>query len=113
MDTDSLDLALSEENLEDISLPEKTNEWEAIPSRDCTDSCIANATSNIFPGTCFTAHKKHEKREPGLFEEKFSCSEMLCLCSKTYCCYDRKNNEYRFSKKRLKIKLWKTVEMDP
>ena len=32
MDTDSLYLALSEENLEDIILPEKRNEWEAIRS---------------------------------------------------------------------------------
>ena len=30
MDTDSLYLALSEENLEDIILPEKRKEWEAI-----------------------------------------------------------------------------------
>ena len=31
-DTDSLYSALSEENLEDIILPEKRNEWEAIRS---------------------------------------------------------------------------------
>ena len=24
---------------------------------------------------------------------------MLCLCSKTYCCYDRKSNKYKFSSK--------------
>ena len=34
MDTDSLYLALSEENLEDFILPQKRNEWEAIRSRD-------------------------------------------------------------------------------
>ena len=88
MDSDYLFLALSEENLEDIILPEKTNEWEAIRSRDCTDSFTANATGNFFPGTCCTAHKKHDKREPGLFKGEFRCSEMLCLCSKSYCCYD-------------------------
>ena len=49
MDTDSLYLALSEENLEDNNLPEKGNEWEAIHSRDCTDSFTANATGNFFP----------------------------------------------------------------
>ena len=38
-------------------------------------------------------------REPGLFKEEFRCSEMLCLCSKTYCCYDRKSNKYKFSSK--------------
>ena len=101
MDNDSLYLALSEQNLEDIILPEKRNEWEAIRSRDCTDSFTANATSNFFPRKCCSAHKKHDKRELGLFEEEFRCSEMLCLCSKTYCSYDRKSNKYKFSSKGL------------
>ena len=85
MDTDSLYLALLEEG----------NEWEAIRSRDCTDSFAATATSNFFPRTwtCCTAHKKHNKKEPALFKQNFRCSEMLCLCSKTYCCYDRKSNK--------------------
>ena len=100
-DTDSLYLALLEENLEDIILPEKGNEWEAIRLRDCTDSFTENATGNFFPWTCCTAHKKHDKRESGLFKENFSCSEMLCLCSKTYCCYDRMSNKYKFSSKWL------------
>ena len=77
MDTDSLYLALSEGNLEDIILPEKRNEWEAIRSRGCTDSFTANATSNFFPRTCCGAHKKHDKREPGLFKGEFRCSEMF------------------------------------
>ena len=59
----TLCLALSEENLEAIILPEKRNEWEAIRSRDCTYSFIANATGHFFPRTCCTAHKKHDKRE--------------------------------------------------
>ena len=113
MDTDSLYLALSEENLEDIILPEKRNEWETILSRDCTYGFTANATGNFFPRTCFTAHKKHDKREPGLFKEEFRCSEMFCLCSKTYCCHDRKSNKYNFGSKGRNKKLWKTVEMDP
>ena len=65
-DIDSVFLALSEENLEKNILPEKGNEWEAIRSRDCTDSFTVNATDNVFPKTCCTAHKKHDKREPGL-----------------------------------------------
>ena len=101
MDTDSLYLALSEENLEDIILPEKRNEWEAIRSRDCTESFTANATGNLFPRTCCTADKKQDKRERGLFKEQFRCSEMLCLCGKTYCCCDRKSNKYKFSSEGL------------
>ena len=101
MDTDSLYLALSQEHLEDNILPEKRNEWEAIRSRDCTGSFTANATGNFFPRTCCNAHKKHDKREPGPFKEEFRCTKMLCLCSKTYCCYDRKSKKYKFSSKGL------------
>ena len=104
MDTYSPYLALSDENLEDIILPEKRNEWEAKRSRDCTDSFTANATGDFFPKTCCTAHKKHDKREPRHFREKFRCSEMLCLCSKTYCCHDRKSNKYQFSSKGLIVR---------
>ena len=101
MDTDSLYLALSEENLEDIILPEKRNESEAIRSRDCTDNFTANATGNFFPRSCCSAHKKHDKREPGLFKEEFRCTKILCFCNKTCCCYDRKTNKYKFNSKGL------------
>ena len=40
-------------------------------------------------------------REPGLFKEEFRCTEMLCLCSKTYCCYDITCNKLKFSSKGL------------
>ena len=96
MDTDSLYSAVSEENLEDTIRPEKRNELESKRSRDWTDSFTANATSNFFPRTCCTAHKKRDKREPGLIKKEFRCSEMLCLCSKIYCSCDRKSNKYKF-----------------
>ena len=79
----------------------KKNEWEAIRFRYCTDSFTGNATGNFFPRTCCSAHKKHDNRETGLFKEEFRCCETLCLCSKTYCCYDRKSNKYKFSSKGL------------
>ena len=44
---------------------------------------------------------KHDKREPGLFKEEFCCTEMLGLCSKTYCCYDSNSKKYKFSSKGL------------
>ena len=103
-------------------LPEKINECEAICSSDCTDSFTANATANSFPRTCCFAHKKHDKREPGLFKEHFRCSKMLCLCSKTYYCYNRKIYKCKFSSKGLKkrtlehcgdgpmSKYWKVLE---
>ena len=49
MDTDSIYLALSEENLEDLILPEKPAEWDLLPSKDCTDNRNANPTELIFP----------------------------------------------------------------
>ena len=101
MNTDSLNLALSEENLEDIILFENQAEWEQLRSKHCTDNITANATDNFFPRTCCYVHKKHYKREPGLFKEEFRCAEMLCLCSKTYCCYDKQTNKHKFSNKGL------------
>ena len=49
MDTDFLYLALSEENLEEIILPEKRAEWDQLRSKDCTDNFTAKATDNFSP----------------------------------------------------------------
>ena len=40
-------------------------------------------------------------REVGFFKEEFRCTEMLCLCSETYCCYDDTSNKPKFSSKGL------------
>ena len=88
MDTDSRYLALAEKELEDCIRPEMRAEWQGLRSNDCVDNFTADAVANFFPRTCCVKHKQHDKREPGLFKEDFSCTEMLCLCSKTYCCYD-------------------------
>ncbi|XP_075263345.1 uncharacterized protein LOC142354893, partial [Convolutriloba macropyga] len=61
----------------------------------------ADASHNFFPRTCCSKHKKYDEREPGLFKEEFRCTEMICLCSKTYCCYDAKSDKYTFSSKGL------------
>ena len=101
MDTDSLYLALAEENLYDCIQPDKRAAWEKMRESDCRDSFKADAKSNFFPRTCCSIHKKHDKREPGLFKEELRCTEMLCLCSKTYCCYDNKSDKFKFSSKGL------------
>ena len=59
MDTDSLYLALSKENLEDVILPLKRAEWDQLLSKDCTDNFTANATDNYFHKTCCNTQKKH------------------------------------------------------
>ena len=101
MDTDFLYLALSEKELYDCIREESKAEWGLLRTEDCKDDFTANATNNFFPKTCCTKHMKHDKREPGLFKEEFRCTEMLCLCSKTYCCYDSNSNKYKFSSKSL------------
>ena len=70
-------------------------------NNDCTDFFHAISTSNFFPRTCCDKHIKHDKREPGLFKKEFRCTEMLRLCSKTYCCYNSVTNKTKFSSKGL------------
>ena len=101
MDTGSLYLTLAETNLYERIKEDKKEVWEFFRSEDCNDNFVADASGNFFPRTCCEKHKKHDKREAGLFKEEFRCTEMLCLCSKTYCCYDAKSNKYKFSSKGL------------
>ena len=101
MDTDSLYLSLAEKELEDWIRPDMRAEWQRFRSNDCIDSSTADALAIFFPRTLCLKHKQHDKREPGLFKEEFRCTEMLCLCSKTYCCYDLISNKLTFSSKSL------------
>ena len=101
MVTDSLYLALSEKELYDCIREESKVEWEVMRTQGCKDDLTASATTNFLPRTCCTEHKKHDKREPGLFKEEFRGTEMLCLCSKTYHCYDANSNKDKFSSKGL------------
>ena len=101
MDTESLFLALSLKELYDCIREESKAERGLLRTEDCKDDFTANATNNFFPRTCCTKHIKHDKREPGVFKGEFRCTEMLCLCSKTYCCFDSNSNEYKVSSKSL------------
>ena len=92
MDTDSLYLALAEKEQEHCIKPEMRAEWRRLRSNECVDSFTAEVVTNFFPRTCCAKHKKHDKREPGLFKEEFRYTETFCLCSKTYCCYDVTSN---------------------
>ena len=101
IDTDSLYLALAEKELEDCIRPEMRAEWQRLRSNGCIYSFTADAVANFFPRTCCVKHKQHDKRAPGLFKEEFRCTEMLCLCSRTYCCYDVTSSKLKFSSKGL------------
>ena len=101
MDTDSLYLVLAEKELEDCIRPEMRAEWKRSRSNDSVDSFNADALANFFPRTCCAKHKQRDKGEPGLFKEEFRCTVSLCLCSKTYCCYDVTSKKLKFSSKGL------------
>ena len=81
MDTDSLYLALAEQELTNCVRPEMKAEWENMRSTDWDDCFAAHAAGNFFLATCCTKHKKHDKREPSLCNDDFKCSEKLRLCS--------------------------------
>ena len=104
MDTDSLYLALSEKEFYGCIREESKNEWGLLRRKDCKGDFTANATNNFLPRTCCTKLIKHDKRELGLFKEELRCTEKLCLCSKTYCCYDSNSNNFKFSSKGLNKK---------
>ena len=101
MDTDSLYPDLAEKELEDCRRSEMRVEWQRLRSNDCVESFTANAVAKLFPPTCCVKHKQHDKREPGLFKEEFRCTEMFCLCSKTYCCYGVTSDKPKLSSKGL------------
>ena len=101
MDTDSLYMALSEEKIEDIIRPEMRSVWYWMRQSDCNDNFAANSSSNFFPRECCRKHAAFDKRTPGLFKEEFRCSEMIALCSKTYCCYDEETDTVKLSSKGL------------
>ena len=83
-------------------------EWQRLRSNDCVDSFTADAVAKIFPRTCFVKRKHHDKREPGLFEEEVGCTEMLGICSKTYCCFDVTSVQFKFSSKSQKSQHTRT-----
>ena len=101
MDSDSLYLALSEKELYDCIREESKAEWGLLRTEEYKDDFTSNATTNFFLRTCCTKHMEHDKREPGLLKEEFRCTEMLCLCSKTYCCNESNSNKYKISSKGL------------
>ena len=101
MDTDSLYLALATNVITDCIREDKLEEWSAIRKEDCRYNFEADSLRNFFPLTCCCTHSQLDKREPGLFKEEFRATEMICLCSKTYCCYDSQTKKTKFSSKGL------------
>lgn len=72
MDTDSLYMAISNENFEDIIKPEMRN-------------CFEREKNDWFPRTSPPEAAAFDRRQPGLFKEEFVGTAIVALCSKTYC----------------------------
>ena len=101
MDTDSLYIAMSEKNIKDIIKPTMKEKWNQLRARDCRDDFQADNIANFFPRECCASHNRHDQRTPGLFKEEFRCTEMVALCSKTYCCFDEEVQNVKLSCKGL------------
>ena len=101
MDTDSVYLALAVKEMEDCIRPEMRAQWQRLRSNDGVDNFTADAVAKIFPRTCCVKHKQHKKGKRGLFKEELRCTELLCLCSKSYCCHDVTSNKFKFNSKCL------------
>ena len=113
MDTDSLYHALAEKELEDCIGTKMRADRPRLRSNDCVDSFTADAVAIFFPRICCVKHKQHDKREPYLVEEDFRCTEMFCLCSKTYCCYAVTSNKLEISSKGLNKRVLEQSDDGP
>ena len=101
MNTDSLPLALAVNNIPDCIKQDMVDEWSFITREDCTDEFEADSLGNIFLENCCITQAQLDKREPGLFKEEFRASKMICLCSKTYRCYNSDTMKMKFSSEGL------------
>ena len=97
MDTDSMYLSSSEEQLEELIKPELKLLWSSMRSNDCRDSFAADGEKNFFPRSCCEEHFRHDQRTPGLFKEEYRGSEMVALCSKTFCGFCSRTNTVKIS----------------
>ena len=118
IDSDSTYSVLEEKDLHDCVRNKKKQKWKLLHSEDYKDLSTADACSSFFPRTFSAKHKKNDNRESGLLKKEFRCTELLCLCSKTNCCYHSLNNKVKLSCKKLnkqplmrvKTDLWQNVE---
>ena len=78
MNTDSFYLALSEESLEDVILPEKRAEWDQLRSKDCTDDFTANATEDFSQELAVVSTRNIIKRVPVLLK-KILVEQKCCV----------------------------------
>ena len=93
--------------------PREKNEWEAIRSRDCTDSFTANATGNFFQEHVVLLTRS-------MLGDSWDCLKKNSGVPKCCACVARPNvatikraPSTNSVARASKNELWKTVEMDP
>ena len=101
MDTDSLHLAFAHNSLDNCLKAELTETWNTIQKNDCNKEFSAKSTSNFFCRTRCERYVKDDEGEHELFKEEFQCTEITCLCSKTYCRFDKSTDKIKFSSEGL------------
>ena len=70
---------MSEENLENVILPEKRAEWDPLRSKDCIDKFTAKATDNFSPELALMPTRKiiRENRD---YLKKSLDVQKCCAC---------------------------------
>ena len=101
LETDSLYLAVAHDSLENCIKPDMREVWNKIRMNDCSNTFAADSSNSFFPRTFCSEHIKHDKWEPEFFKEEFCCTEMICLCSRTYSCFDGGIDKIKFTSKRV------------
>ena len=101
-DTNSVYLALAQNSLEGCLIVELRETRSTIRKKYCSRKLSAKSTKNFCPRSCCKRHIKHDKQESGMFKEDFRCTEMICLCRKSYCCFDKSTDKINFSSTSLK-----------
>ena len=115
MDTGSLYIALAHDNLYLCFRPARKGEWESLREKGYDYFFRADASNIFWPEKCYSRQNKHNSWGPELNKEKIMCIEMICFCSKTYCCYNYNSNKCKFTNndmnKRTK-ETWRRIEID-
>ena len=85
MDTDSLYIGFTSENINNIIKPEKQEEFNNLINNHCKDIDITPEDRNFFiPRQCCKKHEMWDSKIPGLFKVEYSGKELISLNSKCY-----------------------------